>query len=101
MEGLQIMHTENAFDVLSYKFRLFLVQICFSPETTVDLVFAAVTLHNMLETKFWDSYSLPENFDEVMDFQTVQPGSWRSDVSSNVFMNLEISRKKQLLIQKN
>ena len=31
----------------------------------------------------------PRNFDEEIDFQTLHPGSWRSDASSSVFMSLQ------------
>ena len=34
----------------------------------------------------------PEIFDEKIDFQTVRPGSWRSDASSSVFMSLKSDR---------
>ena len=51
---------ENAFGILSCRFRLFLARKCLSPETAIDLVVAAVTVHNMLRTKSRDSYSPPE-----------------------------------------
>ena len=85
--------TENAFDILSCRFRLFLAQTCLSPETAIDLVLAAVTLHNVLRTKPRDSYSSPEIFDEEINFQIVRPGSWRSDASSSVFMSLQSGRQ--------
>ena len=86
--------TENAIGILSCRFRLFLARICLSPETAIDLVLAAVTLHNMLRTKSCDSYSSPpEIFDEEIDFQAVRPGSWRSDASSSVFMSLQSARQ--------
>ena len=64
-----------------------------SPETAIELVLLAVTLDDMLRTKSRDSCSPPEIFDEETDFQTVHPGSWRSDASSNVFMSLKSDRK--------
>ena len=42
---------ENAFGILSCRFRLFLARTYLSPESAIDLVLAAVTLHNMLRTK--------------------------------------------------
>ena len=60
--------TENAFGILSWRFRLFLSRTCLSPETAIDLVLAAVTLHCILRTKSRDSYSPPEIFDEEIDF---------------------------------
>ena len=52
-----------------------LARTCLSPETAIDLVLAAVTLHNMLRTKSCDSYSSPppEIFDEEINFQAVRP----------------------------
>ena len=85
--------TENAFGILSCRFSLFLAGTCLSPETAVDLVLAAITLHNMLRTKSHNSYSPSEIFDEDIDFQTVSPGSWRSDASSNAFMSLQSDRQ--------
>ena len=70
------MVTENAFGILSCRFRLFVARTCLSPDT------AAATLHKMLRTKSRNSYRPPEIFDEEIDFQTVRPGSWRSDASS-------------------
>ena len=67
--------TENAFGILSCRFRLFLASICLSPETTIDLVLAAVTLHNMLRIESRHLDSLPEIFDEEIDTKTVRPGS--------------------------
>ena len=76
------MVTENAFGILSCRFRLFVARTCLSLETAVNLVLAAATLHKMLRTKSRNSYRPPEIFDEEIDFQTVRPGSWRSDASS-------------------
>ena len=84
--------TENAFGIFSCRFRLFLAQTCLSPETAFDLVLAVVTLQNMFRKKSRDSYSPPEIFNEEIDFQTVRPGSWRTDASSNVFMSLQSGR---------
>ena len=47
-------------------------------------------LHNMLKAKSRNSYSPPEISEEEIDFQTVRPGSWRSDPSS---MCLRVSKK--------
>ena len=85
--------TENAFGILSCRFRLFLASICLSPETTIDLVLAAVTLHNMLRIESRHLDSPPEIFDEEIDTKTVRPGSWRSDASSIAFMTLKSGRQ--------
>ena len=85
--------TENASGTLSCRFRLFLAGTCLQPETAMDLVLVAVTLHNMLSTKSGDSHSTPKPFADEIDFQTVRPESWRSDASSNVFMSLKRGRQ--------
>ena len=72
---------------------MFLARACLSPETAIDLVLAAVTLHNMLRTKSNDSHSPTEIYEEEIDFQIVRPGSWKSDASSSVFMNLKSGRQ--------
>ena len=76
--------SENAFGILSCRFRVFLSRTNLSPENAVDIVLASVTLHNMLR----NSYSPPECFDEEIDFQTIRPGSWRKEGASNVFSQL-------------
>ena len=62
IEGLQRMHLVSCHADLD----------CLSPETAIDLVLAAVALHNMLRTKSRDSYSTPEIFEQEIDFQTAR-----------------------------
>ena len=57
--------------------------------------FCLITEHQDIEgLQRMHSYSHPpEIFDEKIDFQTVRPGSWRSDASSSVFMSLKSGRQ--------
>ena len=57
--------------------------------------FCLITEHQDIEgLQRMHSYSPPpEIFDEKIDFQTVRPGSWKSDASSSVFMNLKSGRQ--------
>ena len=60
--GLQRMHLVSCHADLD----------CLSPETAIDLVLAAVALHNTFRTKSRDSYSTPEIFEQEIDFQTAR-----------------------------
>ena len=62
IEGLQRMHLVSCHADLDY----------LSPETAIDLVLAAVALHNTLRTTSRDSYSTPEIFEQEIDFQTAR-----------------------------
>ena len=77
--------TENAFCILSCRFRLFLARACLSPDTAVDLILAAVTLHNMLRTGI---HTHPQK--SLMKKLISKP---RSDASSNMFMSLKSGRQ--------
>ena len=85
--------TENAFGILSCRFRVFLTRTNLSPESAVDIVLACIVLHNMLRIKSRDFYSPPETFDEEIDFQTIRPGKWRIDGAPNVFSDLPSSKQ--------
>ena len=78
---------------------MFLTRINLSPEVATNAVLASVTLHNLLRTMSSDTYSPPEMIDEDIDFQTVRPGLWREDGSSNLFLSLPSGRQNNRYVK--
>lgn len=69
---------ENAFGILSNRFRLFLTTIALSPEKVEVLVLAACALHNYLLTKSDTNYLSPALLDhEDMTTHQIIHGQWR------------------------
>lgn len=79
--------SENAFGILSARFRIINSTINLSPSKTTSLVMAIVALHNMLMTKSKDSYA-PVCLVDQEDLLTnrIVPGQWRgmADVSNDL-----------------
>ncbi|XP_057302741.1 uncharacterized protein LOC130636907 [Hydractinia symbiolongicarpus] len=79
--------SENAFGILSARFRIINSTINLSPSKTTSLVMAIVALHNMLMTKSKDSYA-PVGLVDQEDLLTnrIVPGQWRgmADVSNDL-----------------
>ena len=59
-----------------------------TPETAVDAIFVAVTLHNLLRCKSRESYTPPDFDDELKGGQVIHDGSWRQDNAQNVMLPL-------------
>ena len=70
---------ENAFGILSNRFRVFLTTIALQPSTVEKLVLAAICLHNMLRTEAGHGYCGQMLDREDVVSHTQLPGSWRSD----------------------
>ncbi len=76
---------ENAFGILTNRFRVFLSPIRLSPEKVETIVLACCTLHNYLRSKNTSRnvYTPPGSFDnENTDTGSVTPGTWRQERSS-------------------
>ena len=70
---------ENAFGILSSRFRVFLSTICLDAEKVEKLVLAAICLHNFL----LDTQPMPLNLvDQEDDQHRVIPGTWRQDTGA-------------------
>ena len=50
-----------------------------TPETAIDAILAAVTLHNLLRCRSHESYTPPDFVDELEGGQVIHEGSWRQD----------------------
>ena len=70
---------ENAFGILTNRFRVFMKTIHLSPDNVESLVLASCVLHNYLRTKPADYYAPPRSFDKVNKDGTVINGNWRED----------------------
>ena len=70
---------ENAFGILTNRFRVFLTPIALPPATVEQIVLAACSLHNMLRTEVGPAYfgALADREDPAT--RDVTPGSWRTD----------------------
>lgn len=67
---------ENAFGILSNRFRVFLTKIALEPAKVVMLVQAACALHNMLREKTGSTAGM--DLENPITHE-VTPGAWRSD----------------------
>ena len=76
--------SENAFGILGCRFQHFLGRLNLTPETAVDAILAAVTLHNFFQCKSRESYTPPHLVDELEGGQVIHEGSWRQDNAQNV-----------------
>lgn len=81
--------TENAFGILTNRFRVFTTKICLNPDKATMITLAALVLHNMLRQHSYESYT-PEGF---IDFETevgdVVGGEWRDEnIGESVFKSL-------------
>ena len=77
-------HAFAGFGILGYRFWLFLGRSNLTPETTVDAILAAATLHNLLRCKSRESYTPPDFVDELEGDQVIHEGSFRQDNAQNV-----------------
>lgn len=69
--------SENAFGILSNRFRIFLGKIDMAPESAQYIVLAAVTLHNILRCKNGRRYIPNLSVDQENVDGTVRRGEWR------------------------
>ena len=55
-----------------------------TPETAVDAILATIRLHNLLQFKSCESYTIPHFVDELEGGQVIHQGSWRQDNTQNM-----------------
>ena len=55
-----------------------------TPETAVDAILAAVRLHNLLQCKSCESYTILHFVDGLEGGQVIHEGSWRQDNTQNM-----------------
>lgn len=77
---------ENAFGLLSQRFRVFLTNAPMSPEVATTVTLAACALHNFLRTRTTNVYIRAGDVDEeAPETHEIQEASWRSDMSHSAF----------------
>ncbi|XP_068212094.1 uncharacterized protein [Palaemon carinicauda] len=87
---------ENAFGVLSNRFRVFHTPIALKPEKIDLVVLASCVLHNFLRRSCRKSYT-PQN---MIDFENtesgiLQDGDWRkADYNATHFANIQVARQR-------
>lgn len=70
---------ENAFGIMSSKFRVFLKQIDLSPNNVDNAILAGVVLHNFCRQKCGVNYLQPQSLDVEDDDHNIVAGTWRNE----------------------
>ena len=81
---------ENAFGILSSKFRVFLSTLCVKPENAVIILHAALSLHNYLLCKCPNIYNPPASVDTQNGEGDIFDGDWQNTVESCLIHNINI-----------
>ena len=76
--------SENAFGILSAKFRVFLSTLCVKPDNATIIVHAALALHNYLLCKCPNIYTPPGSMDTHNGEGDVRDGDWRTSVEPSL-----------------
>lgn len=82
---------ENAFGILSSRFRVFRSPISLDAARTRKITLACCCLHNFLLTNNGSAYAPPSFTDQFLDDGTVVEGTWRRESPENSFFSLENS----------
>lgn len=91
---------ENAFGILSNRFRIFRTTICLDPDKVVTIVFACLCLHNFLRQQRSDAYVPPGYVDSEDANHQLVKGAWRwegtlQSVTIGQARNPAVEAKKQ------
>lgn len=71
---------ENAFGILSARFRVFLTTICLEPQKVQDVIHASCCLHNWLRSSNGDLYTPVVDMDhQIIEERRIQKGAWRQE----------------------
>lgn len=92
---------ENAFGIVSSKFRLLRTTINLDAQKAKLAVKAACVLHNFLMIRSGKSYAPPHFVDTPSDGGTITEGAWRNDGTATNFLNLELHDGRDRNVQPN
>jgi hypothetical protein len=95
---------ENAFGILSNRFRVFLTPIALEPPKVEQIVLTACCLHNFLRRNVAASasYSPPGSLDsENADTHELIPGTWRQAAGGSSVVNLTRQCSNYPIVAKN
>ncbi|XP_037810045.1 uncharacterized protein LOC119602536 [Lucilia sericata] len=84
---------ENAFGILSARFRILRSAIMLEPTKVRTITCACCALHNFLMTQKKTVYFNPKLVDHYSEDGTLIPGEWRNDIDQNLPRNLSNSRR--------
>lgn len=85
--------SENAFGILSSRFRVFSTVMCAKPESAIKIVLCAITLHNFLRSRVPERYIPTGALDTEHSNGVVTEGSWRREIATTPFASVPNSRK--------
>lgn len=87
--------TENAFGILTNRFRVFTTAMSLSPDKATTITLATLVLHNMLRSISSESYT-PDGFlDAEKENGDVMEGEWRQEsLGTSIFSNLPKTNTK-------
>jgi len=85
--------SENAFGILTNRFRIFSRTIDLEPNKVVKIVKACCTLHNWIRKKNKSNYGITIDIEDVVN-NTVNLGSWREDPAPGGIINLAPTRDR-------
>lgn len=71
--------TENAFGILTNRFRVFTTKMCLDPDKATIITLSTLVLHNMLRQFSYESYT-PDGFLDVeTEVGDIVAGEWRNE----------------------
>ena len=82
--------SENAFGILSAKFRVFHSNLCVTPGHATTIVHATLVLHNFLLRNCPNIYTPCVYVDLPNDEGVIIDGDWRKNTRSNNILNINI-----------
>ncbi|XP_058833789.1 uncharacterized protein LOC131691426 [Topomyia yanbarensis] len=98
--NFRLSHTrriiENAFGILSVRFRVFRNAINLDAAKTRTLTLACCALHNYLSMKNPTNYTPRTMIDQIDENGSVTPGHWRNEGFGNNFTNLEQESRRYI-----
>ena len=87
--------TENTFGILVNRFRVFSVPNNLNENNVSIVVFASLSLHNLLCERSRDAYTLPGFTDEIQMDDNICNGTWRDEASSEFLCPLETTKQNR------
>ena len=85
--------SENAFGILSNRFRMYSTVLSIKPDNTVKVVLATLALHNFLRVKVSNRYIPKGSVDNEDQLGRTRDGSWRTDDVASSLVVFPNSRK--------
>ena len=93
--------TENAFGILTNRFRVFTTKMYLHPDKTTTITLASLVLHNMLHQLSQESYT-PDGFIDMETMEKYYKGNGEKKMSEHQFYKVYqiVTHEKQLSVPK-